>query len=119
MATTTSKHQNIRGVNRSARFGKFSRYVRNSTIYRDTRQNDALKIDYQRPIILANDNDTVIEILPSEAWRPDLVAERVYNGRSELGWVLQIYNSKFHVRDFQPGVMILVPALNRLLGTIL
>lgn len=120
MATNTdlTSRRNIQGTQTAARFSRYSRYLRNSTIYRDT-NTDNLKIDYQRPAISSNDSDTIVEIKPEEAWRPDLIAERVYNGKQELGWVLHIYNSMFHVRDFQAGVLIRVPALNRLQGTIL
>jgi len=117
-STGTTNRRNVQSTQTAARFSRFSRYLRNSKIYRDDSTN-ALKIDYQRPVILPNDSDTMVEVKPEEAWRPDLIAERVYNGRSELGWVLQVYNSIFHVRDFQPGVMIRVPALNRLQGTVL
>jgi hypothetical protein len=99
-------------------FSPYSRYARNATVYRD-QANEALKLDYQRPTILPDDSDTLVEVLPEETWRPDLLAARVYGGRHQLTWVLQVFNSMFHVREFQAGTLVRVPSLIRLQGTIL
>ena len=116
--STQNSRRTVLGSNAVGSFPPYSRYARNATTFRD-QATDALKLDYQRPTILPDESDTLVEILPQEAWRPDLLATRVYGGRHQLMWVLQIFNSMFHARDFQAGVLVRVPSIIRLQGTIL
>jgi len=95
-----------------------SRYTRCAKVYRDLNTDD-LKLDYQRATIGPDESDTVVEVLPGEAWRPDLLAARVYGGKHQLAWVLQVFNSMFHVRDFQAGTAVRVPSMIRLRGSLL
>lgn len=118
MADQANSRRVVLGSEAVGSFPPYSRYTRNATTYRD-QANEALKLDYQRPTILPDESDILVEVLPEEAWRPDLLAARVYGGRHQLMWVLQVFNSLFHVRDFQPGTLVRVPSLVRLQGTIL
>jgi len=101
-----------------ARMGPDSRYLRNGEIYVDQRDSDQ-KWNYQPPTINPDPTDLIELVLPQEAWRPDLIAARVYNGRHFLAWVIMRANKFFHVRQIIPGLAVRIPSLARLEGNII
>lgn len=95
-----------------------SRYVRCGRTYVDPRDGTR-KIDFQPPPLRPDPSDDVVEVLPEEAWRPDLVAGRAYDGRYFLGWVIMRANKLFHVSEVTAGIKLRVPRLSRLKGSLI
>ncbi len=85
-----------------------SRYVKSPIVRYGDDKALTFKI-YKRPKKLLSTNDLFTVIQPQYQYRPDLLANKVYND-PEFWWVIMEANDIFDIFDFKAGVNIRLPA---------
>jgi len=98
-------------------FSQGSRFLRNGTLYTDAYERTR-KIWYRRPTIDPDPTDTFTTVQHGEEFKPELIANRVYDGRYEYGWLIMLANNLLHVRELTTRKTLRIPNLSRLVGVI-
>lgn len=87
-----------------------SRYISADLIYYNSEKRKYLTFEtYKRPLRQSSPNDRFYVIDGGVAYRPDVVAKKIY-GTEEFWWVIMQANNMFDIMDFSAGKTILIPS---------
>lgn len=90
--------------------GPSSRYVNSDLVYYNSDNRKYLTFKtFKRPQQQSSPNDRFYVISAGVAYRPDVVAKKIY-GRESFWWILLLANNMSDIMEFSAGKTITIPS---------